>query len=117
MIDNGRTIMQSKNTFELFSDFLNQILQIDSSLFKEADLWKIVSIIKIHYLKHGDLIFSQGDFGQSVYIIANGTVKGIIEYQDLGKLVLWKIYREQPPFMQTATLLCLSYRVLPLLNY
>jgi len=74
-----------KSVFDLVSDCLKKLLKTEQLPFSDAELWKVITHIKIQYLKAGQTLFTQGDSGTSAYIVVNGLLQGQVEYQEVNQ--------------------------------
>jgi len=82
----------SDNTDQNFSDLMKSgFLKhrdekgIERQLVSEEDMRFFAGLVKRHRFAPGEVVFKQGDKGDSCYILARGKIKGDIAYSENGK--------------------------------
>jgi CRP/FNR family transcriptional regulator, cyclic AMP receptor protein len=68
--------MKCKSIFDLCVDFLTDLLGSGVSTLTDDEIWKFVKQLAIHPTQAGDILFEQGGFGTTAYLLVGGSVTG-----------------------------------------
>ena len=75
--------VRPKNVFEIIEAALVDLLMASGIALSPNEVWTLVARVKIVHRQIGERLFQQGEEGYTAYILADGRLRGRVDFKDL----------------------------------